>query len=1294
MKNTIDIAGRATASLACAALLCGLALTGSAGAATTHPLLGSFGPEGTAAPQFEPRFNVPFGAIAGTGPQHLAFDQAAGRVYVLVQRGNKASARIDAACRFERFDPGMLEAAPSPFAAIGDNCIGGFDLGAVGDGYEWTGVAVDNSSQPSAGSFYVTDRMTVDPPVQASVYGFDGRDDGAGPGDGAPLPTSPIAVSGSQELFLIRAAAVDSKGCVWVPEELDRKIVAFDPGPGPECPSPPAPIDTSAQGKPKRLVFDAQDNLYLNIEDGFGPEIWRYAAPTYTSAALVTPPGATDRVVALALDRTKNRLFVAYDEVAVEYDLDGVPGTLPAAEVSSFGTGLVDGGSQNGFKGIAVDEAEETIYLSNASKTRLIHVFGTETDEPIVKTLPASEVTATGALGSGTVDPQGFELTDCHFEAAPKGDQLGGPGTLQFPCASEWSEVIDEEECGGTETLRSDPGEIPTGGGPRCVTAQMAGLSPGTEYRYRLSASSEEGTGLGSTVEFTTAGPKVFGARVTGVAYGEASLSATIDPQGASTSYRFQYGTEGPCSDPENACTETEEIELPAPDGEQPATALLKGLAEGTEYHFRAIASYTGEPAVIGTSPDLAFTTYLRPSPPPGTCPNEAQRHGPSLLLPECRAYEQVSPVSKGSADAAEAKGQAAAAGAALAYRTQEAQTFPGCEGAVKTSPFVARLTEPGAGLWGSACLTTGLSPSQFDDYDFSYYAFSEDLARMAFCSNASLGTPGTGEGLFARDTRSGEVAWAPGSGRESCEGTVTAPGIFTGTGLIAAPDLEPILYRSPELLPVSSGPAPSGPGPFLYEWEPASGEQRLTSVSEGGTPVSGAIFDYRDRAISDDGQRVFWSCGAGGSQSVCARTGGATTTDIGASERGEPDPAGPLPKAFVDASADGEVAFFVSGEKLTEDSTATDQAITFSPADGLARSGELYRYDFAAPEGERLTDVTVAPGEAKGAEVQGVIDASADGSRIYFVALGKLAPEAASGQPNLYLWDRNGGSPTTTHIATLASSPVDRGNLEAYHSTATPMANPSGERLIFRSVATLQPGYDNANRAMLYLYDAGEEALHCLPCDPSGEVATANASLGSGGSPQTPLAGLLGHQRRNLSADGRRVFFQTADALTPTDTNGQVDVYLWLDEEGNGEGALHLISSGHSVAPSRFVDASASGDDVFFTTREQLSALDADSQTDVYDARVNGIAARGAPSPPDCQGEACQAAAIVPTAPTPASSSFRGDGNSTQTDKPPKRCPKGKRRVRRGGKARCARKSERQRKRDNRAGNGRRAAR
>ena len=120
-------------------------------------------------------------------------------------------------------------------------------------------------------------------------------------------------------------------------------------------------------------------------------------------------------------------------------------------------------------------------------------------------------------------------------------------------------------------------------------------------------------------------------------------------------------------------------------------------------------------------------------------------------------------------------------------------------------------------------------------------------------------------------------------------------------------------------------------------------------------------------------------------------------------------------------------------------------------------------------------------------------------------------------------------------------------------------------------------------------------------------------------------------------------------------------------------DGCIFLISSGHGENDSMFLDSSDSGNDAFFVTREQLVLADKDEQLDLYDARVGGgIASQGETLRPECQGEACQPAALVPGDPTPSSSAFNGAGNVRERGGTRPRCPNGKRRVRRQGKARC----------------------
>jgi hypothetical protein len=193
-------------------------------------------------------------------------------------------------------------------------------------------------------------------------------------------------------------------------------------------------------------------------------------------------------------------------------------------------------------------------------------------------------------------------------------------------------------------------------------------------------------------------------------------------------------------------------------------------------------------------------------------------------------------------------------------------------------------------------------------------------------------------------------------------------------------------------------------------------------------------------------------------------------------------------------------------------------------------------------------------------------------------------------------------------------------------------------------------------------------------------------------------------HTPRVFSNDGRRLIFNSFDALLPRDTNGKADVYEWEAASGQAQcdekgaelyvpasgGCLSLISTGQSPQDSELLDTSASGDDVFFTTNASLLPQDP-GLFDVYDARAGG----GLPIPPEppgpCQGEACQFAPPPPSDPTPASASFKGAGDP-RASKPRPRCAKGKARR----KGRCVSKRKQSAKRHGKrdANHNRRASR
>jgi hypothetical protein len=132
------------------------------------------------------------------------------------------------------------------------------------------------------------------------------------------------------------------------------------------------------------------------------------------------------------------------------------------------------------------------------------------------------------------------------------------------------------------------------------------------------------------------------------------------------------------------------------------------------------------------------------------------------------------------------------------------------------------------------------------------------------------------------------------------------------------------------------------------------------------------------------------------------------------------------------------------------------------------------------------------------------------------------------------------------------------------------------------------------------------------------------------------------------MSNDGNRVFFDSSEPLVPQDTNGVQDVYEW-ERAGTGScvqqsDCVYLISSNLGVEDAFLVDASASGNDVFFTTRAQLVSADHNENVDLYDARVGGGLAQAASG---CSGSGCQGTpAVPPTFPMPSTASFEGTGN------------------------------------------------
>jgi hypothetical protein len=673
-----------------------------------------------------------------------------------------------------------------------------------------------------------------------------------------------------------------------------------------------------------------------------------------------------------------------------------------------------------------------------------------------------------------------------------------------------------------------------------------------------------------------------------------------------------------------------------------------------------------------------ALLVCVSPASAAEPCPNEALREEQgSTALPDCRAYELVSPPDKHGADVIANTGRTRAAageapGVPMAATFTSLGGFADEQGSGIASEYMAiRTANPGTSGW----TTHGITPPQnsltlLDDLQFFDPLWegemSGDLTQGVFRAVSPLtDSPSVANvaNLYVRrDLRSsGLGSYQLLTDCVAC-GETPLPANFVTEEIPrladASADFGHVIFESVQpLVPGATAIDDRQSGTFvpnLYEWD--HGTLRLAGILPDdacGTPpcvasrsiagqgagggIGGPSHGYTLRTISADGSRIFFTDGKG---DLYMRIDHVSTVKINASEKSPPDT--PRPASFQTASTDGTRIFFTTQEQLTNDDS--DTAI------------DLYMYDTNAPSGQRLTRLSVdhEPADPPN-DTTGVIGASNDGHYVYFLAAGQLvAGEPVPRGQGIYEWHDG----TVSYVGALADPGIDVAlGLDLPTSWAGPLVarvTPDGRHLLFVSHSGVGlTGYVQGNSCgpssfepsdgpcgELYVYSADSHQLACASCNPSGAPGTANARTaaheGGGGSLQT------WHVNHPLSDDGRHVFFSTAEALVPSDTNGKVDAY----EYDVLSGTPHLLSSGKDLSNSYFMDASADGSDAFFVTRARLVGWDNDQNYDLYDARVGGGFPEPRLTPPACSGEACQGALSVP----PSGPSFGSSLLTTST--------------------------------------------
>ncbi len=1204
-----------------------LALGGPAEALETHVFSLGFGSPGAGA-----------GQVALAVNSGVAVSSATHDVYV-ADTGNARVDEFEANGTFVRaWGWGVADGLPS-FESCSLVCQAGVAGSGPGQFASPVFVAVDNSAGGSAGDVYVGD----------SADGVITKFSGSGAlveswGATGQISGSPTGEGGALVPFgELSGIAVDSSGKLDVLENSSHVLFEFS-----QEGVFTTGIETPRRSEQYGLAVDSAGDFFKLNAGASVEEITGSGG----GVGQVSPLGATG----VAVDSATGDLYIAepgavkhyvFTELGVVSEPGGSTCTIavitPCPATGSFGAGAFSGGS-----GIAVDSSDSEVFVADAATGRIDGFVPAVI--PDVRTSPASEVLSTSATLNGTVNPDGLEVTDCHFD---------------YVAAAEYNPAAANPYGAGQTAACEEI--VGSGSGEVSVHAIVHGLRVGMTYHFRLQAENANHTasyGVDETLS-TPPPPSISGAVATNLTASSVDLGARVNPEGVETTYHFEWGASASYG-----------TSVPVPDGhiavgtsDVPVGVHLSGLAADTTYHWRVVAS-SASGTTTGVDHVFVYDTAA------------------SGGLPDNRAYEMVTPPQKNGALIGDLPfgplPSIAEDGSRVILGT--IQCFAGAgscsaAGAVIGSPYEFSRT---AGGW----VASSLAPPAAQFESNVWYRYSADTGMALFAMPTAPERESNEFYVRQLDGSFVDVGPGPQNGRTASLTSVAATADFSHMVVSTQATVGPVEKELFEY----TGTGDSVPS--------------LVGVSGGlgSTDLISACSTYMDHTrtlgeVSADGRTVYFTAeGCGSGTGVNAGTPvpvnelfarvdnnetGAHTVAISQPSAIQPAPpnnecitpacventtntAQFRAALFTGASSDGSKAFFTSEQQLTDNASEG--------------SDNLYLYDFASPVGERLVDVSAGDTSGGGPGVGGVMALSGDGSHVYFVASGVLTGAAngegqvaRAGVANLYVFERDAAYPRgrVAFIAVLPEADNPEWNVLGEPANVTP----DGRFLVFTSSGALTPDTTRTDGAQqVFSYDAQTGGLVRISIGEHG--FNDNGNGGAGSAMIAPAA--VGFRETTVPArtdptmshDGAFVFFMSPVALTP----GALDsVQIAATERGPQyaenlyeyhEGQVYLISDGRdtSTAPGAAIcegslsavcllGVDGTGTNVFFTTVDPLVPRDTDTQLDVYDARVctasEPCIPASAPVPAGCVGEGCHGVpAGAPSLPGAGSAVFSGAGD------------------------------------------------
>lgn len=192
---------------------------------------------------------------------------------------------------------------------------------------------------------------------------------------------------------------------------------------------------------------------------------------------------------------------------------------------------------------------------------------------PTATTGSASAVTSTSATVSGTVNPNG-QVTTYNF---------------QYGLTTGYGQTTPTQSAGaGSANVNA--------------SAALTALTPGRTYHFRVTATNASGTTTGVDGTFTTVAspPTVATLAPRSTSKNGATLTGTVNPNNAATTYVFEIGTTTRYG------LQTKPVSLAPGTSTQAIAAAVDGLQSDRKFHYRLVATNSGG-TTMGA--DQTFTT-------------------------------------------------------------------------------------------------------------------------------------------------------------------------------------------------------------------------------------------------------------------------------------------------------------------------------------------------------------------------------------------------------------------------------------------------------------------------------------------------------------------------------------------------------------------------------------------------------------------------------------------------------------------------------------------------------------